>query len=239
MTAAVLTTSWDDGTPSDVKVGRMLTKHGFRGTFYATTGPGGRRAVSDDGLRELASLGHELANHGRSHRPFPQLTTSELLAEIAWGEDELRPFTDPPHIVAPPRGLVSRVVVETLNAHGYLVRTAPIIGHRRQMGGLIVPSAQFYPHTLLRTYRHLVKQRAVPLLAFLKCWSTSRTTCARFQNMLRAAQSRELALHVWGHGNDLERFNLWHDLELFLDEAANLGFSGATNGELAGVGCAS
>jgi hypothetical protein len=29
-----ITTSWDDGHPSDLRVAELLIKHGLRGTFY-------------------------------------------------------------------------------------------------------------------------------------------------------------------------------------------------------------
>jgi len=230
MSTAILTTSWDDGTPEDLSLAHLLAEYGFLGTFYATTGPAGRRTLDDKALRELVALGHEIGNHGRSHRPFPELTSRELLNEVEWAEKQIRLFADPGPVVAAPRGLISRSVVRTLNANGYLVRTAPILGHRRQRKGLVIPSAHFYPHSRLRTYRHLVRRRSLPATAYLRAWSRSRMVRERFQDMISESHSRRLVLHIWGHSREVETLGLWDDLEFLLEEAKELGFQAATNG---------
>lgn len=239
MNGPVLTTSWDDGVPADLDVARLLAKYGFRGTFYATTGPSGQRTISDADLHEVVRLGHDLGNHGRSHTPFPELATDALLEELRWGESVLEPFGGGPPVVAPPRGLVSRRVVTTLNRAGYAVRMAPILGARSEPDGVIVPTAHFYPHSLTQTFRHLAGRRAVPHLAFLRAWIEGRATRRRFRGLVEAARSHSLVLHVWGHSDDLTKFDLWEDFEDILAEAARARFAAATNGELVRGRCAS
>ena len=229
----VLTTSWDDGTPEDLALGRLLARYGFRGTFYATTGPGGSRTIDEQGLRELVSLGHELGNHGRSHRPFTEISASEIDDEIDWGIDEISRFAQPPPVVAPPRGRFTRTIVDQLNARGLVVRSAPILGTRRTAPGVIVPTAQVYPHTIGRTYLHLVRRRSVPLIPFVAAWSRSRTVRGRLRRMIDTAGDHVSILHLWGHSRELEQLGLWADVELLLEQAAETGFEPATNGQIA------
>jgi hypothetical protein len=231
VTVAILTTSWDDGTPEDLVLGRLLAEYGYRGTFYATTGPAGRRTLDDNALLEVVSLGHEIGNHGRSHRLFTELSMQELMKEVAWAEEQIRMFAEPHAIVAPPRGLVSKAGITTLGANGFLVRTAPILGGRRQKPGLIIPSAQLYPHTRLRTYGHLIKWRSIPTVAYLKAWSRSRTVRARLGEMVSVAGDHGLLLHIWGHSREIETLGLWGELEFLLEEASERGLLPATNSE--------
>ena len=95
------TTSWDDGSALDARLGSLLTHSGLRGTFYATTGPGGMRTITDEALARLADE-HELGNHGRSHVPFTHLSDDEICRELEWGALELSRFGQPSAIVAPP-----------------------------------------------------------------------------------------------------------------------------------------
>jgi glycosyltransferase involved in cell wall biosynthesis/peptidoglycan/xylan/chitin deacetylase (PgdA/CDA1 family) len=229
---AVLTTSWDDGVPEDVEMARLLGRYGYLGTFYATTGPGGARTVSDDGIVEIVRLGHEYGNHGRSHRLFPTLTDEELLDEIVWGEAEIRRFAEPGVMVAPPGGAVTGAVVRVLNAQGLRVRTAPILGAQKGSPGALVPTAQVYPHSSVRTCQQLIRRRAVPAAPYLKAWASSRTVRGRLGRMVEAAGSAGLVLHLWGHSREIDGLGLWRDLEDLLEEARKRGLRATTNSGL-------
>lgn len=235
---ATLTSSWDDGTPEDLEVARLLSSFGYRGTFYATTGPVGRRTIANDALAELVTLGHELGNHGRSHRPFPELSTHELLEEVSWGRREVEAFTRTPCMIAPPRGIVTRQVIRTLRAQGLSVRTAPILGSRWAPEGVLIPTAHIYPHSRFRAFQQLVRRRALPAVPYLKAWSRSRSVRERLRLLVRAAGGTGLILHVWGHSWEIEAQGLWADLAFFLEEAREQGLSPATNGELVGEAAA-
>jgi hypothetical protein len=236
MTRPLLTTSWDDGTPEDLELGHLLARYGYRGTFYATTGPRGFRTIDDAGLEKLVRLGHELGNHGRSHRRFVELSRDELLEETDWAESEIRRFASPSVVVAPPRGAVNRRVIRTLNTRGLTVRTAPILGGRRASPGTMVPTAQVYPHTTTRTFLHLVRRRSLPAIPFLRAWSRSTTIRGRLRGIADAAEGCSTSVHIWGHSQEIDRLGLWRDLELFLEAAAEHRFRPATNGQLAPLG---
>jgi peptidoglycan-N-acetylglucosamine deacetylase len=233
MNARLLTTSWDDGTPEDLALGRLLVRLGFRGTFYATTGPQGSRTISDADLKELVWLGHELGNHGRTHRSFMELSRSELREETSWAQSEIRRFTSPSKVVAPPHGLVSREVISVLNSEGLTVRMAPIIGGGRARAGTLMPTAQLYPHSRARSVLHLVRRSTLPAIPFLRAWCGSKTLRGRLSEIVQEGARRTGVLHIWGHSRELERLRLWRDLELFLEEAAERGFRPVTNGDVA------
>jgi peptidoglycan-N-acetylglucosamine deacetylase len=232
MSGPLLTTSWDDGTPEDVKLGELLARHGYLGTFYATTGPGGSRTIDDGGLARLVDLGHELGNHGRTHRRFIELSGDEVRRETAWGEAEIRRFGAPSLVMAPPRGAVNRAVIEILNAEGLTVRLAPILGGRRLRPGTMSPTAQLYPHSARVTYLHLLRRRTLPAIRFLRAWSRSRSMRERLLAIAATAADSGTSIHIWGHSEEVERLGMWRDLELFLEAARERGFTAATNGEL-------
>jgi hypothetical protein len=232
LTSGLLTTSWDDGTPEDIDVARLLGRFGFRGTFYASTGPGGRRTIDDVGVRELVTLGHELGNHGRTHRPFTTLSAAELMSEIDWGEAEIARFAPQPRVVAPPKGLTSPWVESALVSRGLTVRKVAILGGSSS-AGTIVPTAQFYPHRWIRGAAQIVRRRSLPAAPFLLAWGGSVTMRRRFDALAAAADRHALVLHVWGHSAELERLDLLGPLEQFLERSAALGLLPLTNGELA------
>jgi peptidoglycan/xylan/chitin deacetylase (PgdA/CDA1 family) len=236
MSGLTLTTSWDDGTPEDVELAELLNRHGYLATFYATTGPGGSRTIDDRGLARLVELGHELGNHGRTHRRFVELSPEEIRRDIAWGEEEIGRFGPPGPVVAPPRGAVNRGVIEILNEQGFTVRLAPILGGRRARPGTMSPTAQVYPHSARVTYLHLLRRRTLPAIRFLRAWSRSRSMRQRLLAIAGEAAGSETSIHVWGHSEEIDRLGMWRDLELFLEAARERGFAASTNGDLVRAG---
>jgi peptidoglycan/xylan/chitin deacetylase (PgdA/CDA1 family) len=203
----------------------------MRATFYATTGPGGARTIADDDLRELIDLGHELGNHGRSHKDFTELGDDELRDELEWGRAEVARFAAPTAIVAPPRGHLNPAVLRALHAAGLAVRAAPILGGRGPACELM-PTAQVFPHSRARTISHLVRRGVRPSLPAMVAWTSNRDLWDRLRGLARRAASDSQDLHLWGHSEEIDRLDLWDRLDALLAELAAMGFEPATNGEL-------
>ena len=73
---AAVSFTFDDGPQSDVGVALpMFDKYGYKATFNIVTGwVGGQGMISWDGVKQLASSGHEIASHSDSHpngQPMP------------------------------------------------------------------------------------------------------------------------------------------------------------------------
>ena len=89
----VVTTSWDDGHPSDLRVAELLEKHGLTGTFYVPNTNSEGRPVMNSG--EIAELGRrfEIGGHTRDHISLtnlaPPVAASQIVANKQWLEDVL------------------------------------------------------------------------------------------------------------------------------------------------------
>ena len=65
----VVTTSWDDGDPNDIKIADLLRSRKLPGTFYVPiTGYQGRKTLCTEDLRTLCSEGFEIGGHSVSHK---------------------------------------------------------------------------------------------------------------------------------------------------------------------------
>ena len=187
------------------------------------------------GLARLVELGHELGNHGRTHRRFVELSADEVLRETPGVRAEIRRFGAPSPVVAPPRGAVNREVIETLNAKGLTVRLAPssagdVPGRDHVADGTAL-SAQ--------RARHLPSPAAPPHAAgdpVLRAWSRSRSMRERLLAIADAAADSGTSIHVWGHSEEIDRLGIWRDLSSSWRRRNERGFAPATNGELVRAG---
>jgi len=229
---AIFTTSWDDGNPLDVRIAQMLEDFGLTGTFYASTGPEGRRLISD---RDLARIGssHELGVHGRSHEIFPRLSRHDLAQEIWWAAEELSQFGVVGSVVAPPRGKLDGPTARLLARMGYSVRTGAIIGSQSRSRSMLEPTFHFYPHRWKTIVRNLAYRRRIPPPALLLAYGRRRDFRDRTRRMLLSGARHQRYVHIWGHAAEIERLDLWDALGELLGAAADLGLAPVSNTEAA------
>ncbi len=107
--------TFDDGPESlTCRYLDVLDRFGVRATFFVV----GMLVEKRDGeLRETVQRGHEVAGHGFSHTPFPELAGPEIASELLLTQDLLPPSMLPRPMVRPPFGNVSvRSVASTAMA---------------------------------------------------------------------------------------------------------------------------
>lgn len=226
----LFTTSWDDGDPLDVKIADTLEEFGFVGTFYASTGPDGRRLINDGDLARIGKK-HELGAHGKTHTIFPELQRSALADEIHWAVEEMSRFGSVGSVVAPPRGKINASTTRFIGHLGFAVRTGAIIGSGGVTRNTLEPTFQLYPHGWNTIARNCVYRRRLPTASLLAPFARKTSPEDRFHQMLLAATERNRYVHVWGHSADIQRLNLWGTLRDLLAMAIELGFTPVSNSE--------
>jgi len=81
---AIVTTSWDDGARTDLRVAELLRSRRLCGTFYVPIMPFRRcAALSHEDLKGLASQGFEIGAHGVEHENLTRLSSGGG-AEAGW-----------------------------------------------------------------------------------------------------------------------------------------------------------
>ena len=62
----IITTSWDDGHPLDIRIVELLEKYNLKGTFYVPINNLERAVMDASTLSEIASK-HEIGGHTVNH----------------------------------------------------------------------------------------------------------------------------------------------------------------------------
>ncbi len=225
------TTSWDDGSPLDTRLGNLLADFGLRGTFYATTGPGGVRTITDDALASLADQ-HELGNHGRSHVPFPNLSDDEIRRELEWGTADLSRFGQSSVLVAPPKGKINARVERVVADFGCVVRTAPILSSAKSTVSRTEPTFMFCPQDWRMAARNFVRRRALPAVPLIRAWGFRKDLRDRTRDLISAAIRCVDVVHMWGHADTIERLDAWDVAHDIFEYVATLPIQPRTNGEV-------
>lgn len=214
---ALLTTSWDDGHPLDLRVAEMLARHGITGTFYVSRQtPYG--TMDSAQLRELAS-GFEIGAHTLLHEQLTALPPSRSWQEIAdskhWIEDQTG---IPCRMFCPPSGRFSKLHVGMAQRAGFIgLRSVELVSLAlpRRTGGIwMMPtSVQAYDHDPPGYLRNFAKRAAIVNLWWYvrHGWGANWPRLAT-RLLARLAQTGGV-FHLWGHSWELERDAQWQQLD--------------------------
>lgn len=216
----LLTTSWDDGDPADLRLAEVLADVGVHGTFYLCRSYDGRPRLTDAEIRELASMPHvEVGAHSLTHPDLRALRGARLRDEVegsrTWLEDllgrEVRTFCYP-------AGKHNSRAVAAARAAGfsYARTTKSTTTDLPRDPFRAGTSLQLYPHGRLVQLRHAVKERDVSgarRILGMRGWSTvPASQAANLVDHARQATRPQL-LHVWGHSWEIEETQMWPSLK--------------------------
>jgi len=233
-----ITTSWDDGNPSDLRVAELLTKYALRGTFYVPmTAPNGTMTAAQ--IRELSSV-FEIGAHTLHHAVLTRASEQQAWDEIAGSKSWVESNTGMacPMFCAP-EGKFSRRHVEMVQRAGYLglrsVELSSLDFPRWRSGVMLLPTTiQAYPHGPLALARNAIKRMAFENLWRFVTHGRSLEWPILARSFLRQTLSSGGVFHLWGHSWELQETGQWQRLDQtlrFMSEVAEQAPS-LTNGQL-------
>jgi peptidoglycan-N-acetylglucosamine deacetylase len=237
----LLTSSWDDGDPADLRLAEVLASHGLRGTFYLCRFRGDHPRLSDSQIRELAALpGVEVGSHTVTHPNLRRLNGHQLDAELndskAWLEDVIGEAITS---FCYPGGLHRRSMARRVAAAGYSVGRTTMSGHTElPLRPLLMPTTlQVYPHSKSTQLRHLLKEgdlHGFNKVARLRPWSLQPAELARgFVRQARIEPHSPAVIHIWGHSWELTETRSWPALQDLLRYLRDAGCHPKFNRDLA------
>ncbi len=213
----LVTTSWDDGHPSDLRVADLLEKHGLRGTFYVpSTNSEGKPVMS---RTQIAALGQrfEIGGHTKSHVDLTTLAPDRADAEIRSNKARLEDLLsrEVPGF-AYVRGGHNRAVRNLVDRAGYrYARTIKSLMSAPGRDRLQVPTTtQFFAHTTSTYLRNYVSGGPnLPRSSILRVMLRERALAMRVLAAAAACASGGGFFHLWGHSWELDQHDLWSELD--------------------------
>ncbi len=238
-----ITTSWDDGDILDIRLANLLSKYGIKGTFYITKNYRPSRLTESD-IREISKI-HEIGAHTLSHPDLRSLTPEKLHEEIfgskQWLEGVLN-YEVP--LFCYPKGFYNDTAVAVVKKAGFVgARTTELGSITSITDPFRIPtSIQVYPFPFRKINAIHFYWRKL-LEPFVQRSSALRTIGVSFFSMTSwltvakaafdVAQKNGDIFHLWGHSWEIEKYNMWNDLEKFLEYAAqSKDYESVTNGEM-------
>jgi peptidoglycan/xylan/chitin deacetylase (PgdA/CDA1 family) len=222
----LVTTSWDDGHPSDLRVADLLEKHGLKGTFYLPcTNSEGRPVMSST---EVAELGRrfEIGGHTKDHLSLTELSHHLAAGQILANKCSLEDILG--HEVfgfAYVRGRYNRLVRDLVRKAGYrYARTAKSLVSTPGFDRFQVPTTlQFFGHSKSVYFRNFLSQgprfRRLAILAAVLAHDELATRALQVVGVCTRLGGH---FHLWGHSWELDDHDLWGELDRLLNRLSKL-----------------
>ncbi|HVH89021.1 MAG TPA: polysaccharide deacetylase family protein [Terriglobales bacterium] len=224
MPQTLVTTSWDDGHPLDLRIAEMLADRGMTGTFFVPLWNPRHSRLSAGDLQSLSAGGFEIGSHGMLHRNLLAIPRAELRWEIADSKSELEQLIGRRvSLFCYPIGGYNPEIVSEVERAGYDgARTIRMLCTRPNFDRLHVPTTlQAYRHAPSAYLRNLLRRGGVRDLvgycvALRNCSSWVELGCRLFDRVLREGG----VWHLYGHSWEIEEHGLWTELKQILDYIA-------------------
>jgi len=219
---AIVTTSWDDGARTDLRVAELLLSRRLCGTFYVPIMPFRRcTALSHEDLKGLASQGFEIGAHGVEHENLTRLSNRELARVASLCKQTLGDITGSKvSMFCYPRGRYNGRVVEGLKQAGYQgARTTSMLAIRLDFEPFEMPtSLQAYPHSRMSYFKNVARARSIVRFCEYARHLGHAGGWVELGKRLfdRVSQAGGL-WHLCGHSSRIEQLGLWRDLGELLD----------------------
>jgi peptidoglycan/xylan/chitin deacetylase (PgdA/CDA1 family) len=214
---AIVTTSWDDGHPLDVRLAELLASYDMPGTFYVPLQYHGHSAVTKEQILTLRTMGMEIGSHTLTHPDLTKIGKHRTLHELRESKHMLEDILSEPIVAfCYPEGKFNGAVRSQVIEAGYkLARTTLAFRTGIAFDPFRIPvSFQFFPHTSVTHIRHTLKEVNLKgLINWCRFWQIEKDLVQLTELMLNHVLTHGGILHIWGHSWEIEQFGLWGRLK--------------------------
>jgi len=187
-------TSWDDGTIFDMRMADLLYKYNIPGIFYIPS----NTMLSDEQIKNISDF-HGIGGHTVNHPDdMKKLSYEDQFAEIKNNKDWLEGVIGRrANGFCYPKGKGDETTIKAIKKAGY--REARRVG----WGNKEFPKDMF--NIVPTAFAHPDKTKFGG-----KSWYDYAMD-----------QLNDEYFHLWGHSHEIEKYNMWHDVDQFFKVLKN------------------
>jgi hypothetical protein len=215
MDKPIVTTSWDDGHPLDLKLAELLKKYDVPATFYIPISYVKRGCMNPQQIRGIAES-FDVGGHSYHHIRLTKISPKEAEREINDGKKELQEITGKEVIsLSYPYGNFNNGLIRVARDAGFIgARTVMLLTRTIrdpfQEGTMVNAGNWWFTHYML----HSLASRDTKLFNFMlkknllfKSWDRIAIETLNF-----VAENGGI-WHLWGHSREVAENSDWGKLE--------------------------
>ncbi len=221
----IITTSWDDGHPLDLRLADLLEKYNLKGTFYVPLRNSEQRVMEESLLKQLSTR-QEIGAHTVNHIYLNRLGDKGAKYEISNCKPMLEDITgEQINAFCYPGGKYSQRDIDLVNNAGFLFgRTTKLLRTSFDVKSkLMNTSVQAYNHSSVVLIAHSMKNYYLkPILDNTVFIKGHKNFIGLVENTLGRMSNSGGVFHLWGHSWEIEEQGLWNELEMTFKVLSNV-----------------
>jgi len=225
--------SWDDGSIYDLKLAELMNKYAVKATFFIPAKNLEQPYISKHDILELSNS-MDIGGHTYNHVYLTQIPFNQVENEIKNGknyiEDIIQKEMD---FFCYPGGFYNNEISAITQKYFKKSRTADTMRFTPQLNQFNVDTAfHFYNRGIKSILKNTFRNDKILIPSIFDCLSLN--TFKSYKNILEKLSKKDenLNIHIWGHGWEIEQFDLWHELEEFLKYIQSNNFQIETMNEM-------
>ncbi|MBN1786310.1 MAG: polysaccharide deacetylase family protein [Candidatus Methanofastidiosa archaeon] len=222
MSNAIVTTSWDDGHPLDMKLAHLLGKYEIPATFFIPIRNSQRRDVLDGkGILELSEA-FDIGGHTYNHVDLTGIDLEEAKEEILKGKETIENIIGRDvESFCYPLGKYNKDIIEIVRQSGFsCARTVRLLETSIKDPFQLGTTAHVTEKGLTHITNYFLKSRDLPnrrmVCRLIGGGAMFRDWYHLANNTLEYVVRKGGVFHLWGHSWEIEQFGQWGKLEVFL-----------------------
>ncbi len=235
---ATVTTSWDDGHSTDLRIAELLLRFGLKGTFYVAFNDPKPQQIGNDEIRDLHRMGMEIGSHSLTHRILSGRVLADVKYEMTESKNRLEDILGVAVVAfSYPQGAYTATARRALAETGYtLGRSTVAFRTSRDFDPLLMPiSVEFRRASRRSIARHALRDGNLTGLAhWVQVARFDTAPVALSTRMFDAALGSDGVFHLNARSWEIDQNGLWSDLETALRHVSHRpGVEYVTNSEAA------
>ena len=218
----IFITSWDDGHPFDLRLADMLIRWGIKGTFFIPIkNSEGLNVMTVQQIREIDKI-HEIGSHTLNHTYLNNVNKANCISEVVEGKNRLENIVG--HEIngfCYPGGAWNSHIRNVVIEAGFkYARTIENFHTKKFSDPFALPTTcQFYPHKKIILNWNFLKWGSYSLrYENSKILTKSKDWLENIINIIKINIEGDDVIHIWGHSWEVDKLNLWNELEFLFKE---------------------
>ena len=211
----IITTSWDDGHPLDMKLLELLEKYNLKATFYVPIYNPENPVMHKNQIREISTY-QEIGGHTLNHLYLNSLNYEEAEFQITQCKIRLEQIIDGPiSAFCFPGGKYSKRDIQLIKQAGFTFgRTTRLLACSNPQLGLMDTTLQIHNHSSITLFNHCLKNtNLLPIQRNSFFFPFNRNFLKLAEYIFLKNKDPNCVFHLWGHSWEIEQTNLWKPLE--------------------------
>lgn len=217
MKEKIITTSWDDGQITDLRLIELLNKYKMAGTFYLPIKFREKTTPYKKITKEVSNKSIEIGGHTLNHIPLPYLSEKTATKELIESKKILENACRKKIVsFSYPNGDFNKESSKIIKKTGYLLaRTTTSFYADLGKNRYFMPvSFQFYPHNIFTHLRHGFKEKNFyGILRWLVRFKGQTNLSNLAELFFEEIENKGGVFHIWGHSWEIDKYSLWSELE--------------------------